>query len=151
MRKNIPKQWQLGSKYISVAFTKIDSFVENVAEKLIDLGGTGLTIALTNTAHTAAWDELADLTEISYTNLSARVITVSSSAQTAGTYKLVCADLTLTASGAVGPFQYVYIYDDASTNDKLIGYYDYGSAVTMANGDTFKIDFDATNGVLTLA
>ena len=132
-------------------FVKINSFVENLAEQGIDLSGAGLTIALTNTAHEAAWDELADLTEVAYTNLSARVITVSTSAQTAGTYKLVCADLTLTASGAVGPFQYIYIYDDDSTGDKLVCYYDYGSAVTLANGDTFKIDFDGSNGVLTIA
>jgi len=133
------------------SFTKINSFVENLAEQGIDLSGAGLTIALTNTAHEAAWDELADLTEVAYTNLSARVITVSTSAQTAGTYKLVCADLTLTASGAVGPFQYIYIYDDDSTGDKLICYYDYGSEVTLANSDTFKIDFDGSNGVLTIA
>jgi hypothetical protein len=135
---------------MAVAFTLVDSIVENIAEKKVDLGGAELTVALTNTAHTAGWDELADLTEVAYTNLSSRVITVSSSSQTTGDYKLVCADLTLTASGAVGPFRYVYIYDDGSTGDKLIGYYDYGSAITMANGDTFKIDFDATNGVLTL-
>ena len=133
------------------SYVKINSFVENLAEKLIDLSGAELTIALTNTAHTATWDELADLTEVSYTNCSSRVITVSTSAQTAGTYKLVCADLTLTASGAVGPFQYIYIYDDGSTGDKLIAYYDYGSSVTLASGDTFKIDFDGTNGVLTIA
>ena len=133
------------------SFTKINSFVENLAEKKIDLGGAELTVALTNTAHEAAWDELADLTEVSYTNCSSRVITVSTSAQTSGTYKLVCADLTLTASGAVGPFQYIYIYDDGSTGDKLIGYYDYGSAVTLASGDTFKLDFSADDGVLTIA
>ena len=133
------------------SFTKVNSFVENLAEQFIDLSGTGLTVALTNTSHTAAWDELADLTEVSYTNCSARVITVSTSAQTTGTYKLVCADLTLTASGAVGPFQYVYIYDDNSTGDKLIGYYDYGSAVTLADTDTFKVDFDGSNGVLTIS
>ena len=132
-------------------FSKINSFVENLAEKQIDLSGAGLTIALTNTAHTSTWDELSDLTEISYTNLSSRVITVSASSQTAGTYKLVCDDLTLTASGAVGPFRYIYIYDDGSTNDKLIAYYDYGSEVTMADGDTFKIDFDGSAGVLTIA
>ena len=136
---------------MAVAFTKIDSFVENLAEKAIDLSGAALTIALTNTAHTATWDELADLTQVSYTNLSSRVLTVSSSAQTSGTYKLVLADLVLTASGAVGPFQYIYIYDDGSTGDKLIGYYDYGSAVTMADTDTFTLDFDASNGVLTVA
>ena len=133
------------------SFTKIHSFVENLAEKKIDLSGAELTIALTNTAHTATWDELADLTEVAYTYCSSRVITVSTSSQTTGTYKLVCADLTLTASGTVGPFQYVYIYDDGSTGDKLICYYDYGSAVTLADGDTFKVDFDGTDGVLTIA
>ena len=135
---------------MSVALSKIDSFVENVAEKLIDLSGNGLTVALTNTAHTAAWDELADLTQVSYTNCSARVITVTTSAQTTGTYKLVLADLTLTASGTVGPFRYVYVYDDNSTGDKLCWYYDYGSAVTLETGDTFKIDFDATSGAITI-
>lgn len=132
-------------------FNKINSFVENLAEKFIDLSGAGLTIALTNTAHTAIWDELADLTQISYTNCSSRVLTVSSSSQTSGTYKLVIADLILTATGTVGPFRYIYIYDDLSTNDKLIAYYDYGSSITLNSGDTFTIDFDATNGVLTIA
>lgn len=132
-------------------FTKINSFVENLAEKQIDLSGNGLTVALTNTAHNAAWDELADLTEISYTNLSSRVITVASSNQTSGTYKLVLQDLTLTASGPVGPFRYVYVYDDNSTGDKLIAYYDHGSSVTLNSGDTYTIDFDAINGFLQLA
>lgn len=132
-------------------FTKINSFVEKLAEKSFNLGSDTLTVALTNTAHNAAWTQLSDLTQISYTNLSSRVITTSTSSQTSGTYKLVVADLVLTASGAVGPFQYVYIYDDTATNDELIAYYDYGSAVTMASGDTFTIDFDATNGLLQIA
>lgn len=136
---------------MAVALTKVNSFVECLAEKLIDLSGAGLTIALTNTAHTSTWDELADLTQVSYTNLSSRVCTVSSSAQTSGTYKLVLADLVLTATGAVGPFQYLYLYDDLSTGDKLIGYYDYGSPITMASGDTVTIDFDASAGVLTIS
>jgi hypothetical protein len=136
---------------MAIALTKINSFVENLAEAKIDLSGNGLTVALTNTAHTATWDELADLTQVSYTNLSSRVVTVTTSAQTSGTYKLVLADLVLTASGAVGPFQYIYLYDDNSTGDKLIGYYHYGSAITMANTDTLTLDFDATNGVLTIA
>ena len=61
----------------------------------------------------------------------------------------MCADLTLTATGAVGPFQYVVLYNDTAAADELIGYWDYGSSVTMANGETFLIDFGAT--VLTLA
>lgn len=134
------------------SFTKIDSFVEFLAEKRINLGSDQLKIALTNTAHTSTWDELADLTEIAYTNLSSRNITTVSSAQTAGTYKLTLTDLVLTASGgSVAAFRYIYIYDDTATNDDLIGYYDFGSAVTLANGDTFTIDFDGSAGVLTIA
>ena len=133
------------------SFSKVNSFVEALAEKVHNLGSDTLTIALTNTAHTGTWTQLSDLTEVSYTNLSTRVITTTTSAQTSGTYKLVLADLVLTASGAVGPFRYVYIYNDDATNDELVGYYDYGSAVTMASGDTFSLDFDGSAGALTLA
>lgn len=133
-------------------FTKINSFVEFLAEKRINLGSDTLTIALTNTAHTSTWDELADLTQVSYTNLSSRALTTSSSAQTSGTYKLVLADLVLTSSGGTtGPFRYVYIYSDTATNDDLICYFDYGSSLTLQDGDTFTIDFDASNGVLQIA
>ena len=133
-------------------FNKVNSFVEAMAEKAHNLGSDQLVVALTNTAHNSAWTQLSDLTEITYTNLSSRNITTSASAQTSGTYKLTLADLVLTASGgSVGPFQYVYIYNDTATNDELIGYYDYGSAVTLADGDTLTIDFDGTNGVLTIA
>lgn len=132
-------------------FNKINSFVEFLAEKRLNLGSDQLVIALTNTAHTSTWDELADLTQVSYTNLSSRNITTSSSAQTSGTYKLVLDDLVLTASGAVGPFRYIYVYDDTSTNDDLIAYYDYGSSITMANTDTFTINFDGSAGFLTIA
>lgn len=131
-------------------FQKFNSFTEALAEKVHNLGSDVLTVALTNTAPVATNTVLANITQISYTNLSSRVLTVSSSAQTSGTYKLVLADLVLTASGSVGPFQYVVIYNDTATNDELIGWYDYGSALTLANTDTFTLDFDATNGLLQL-
>lgn len=132
-------------------FTKFNPFVENLAEKVFNLGSDTLKVALTNTAPSASYGTLSQITEISYSNLSSRTLTVSSSAQTNGTYKLTLADLTLTASGTVPTFRYIIIYDDTATNDELIAYYDYGSAVNMIVGDTFVIDFDATNGFLTLA
>jgi hypothetical protein len=132
--------------------TKINKFVLNLAQKVFNLGSDTLKVALTNSAPTASTaNQLSDITEISYTNCSARGLTISSSTQTSGTYKLVIADLVLTASGTVGPFRYVVIYDDTATNDELIAYYDYGSAVTLANGDTFTLDFDGTNGLLQIA
>ena len=137
------------------AFNKINSFVEDVAEKVHNLGADQLVIALTAAANApvASNTVLANLTQVSYTNLSTRNITTSSSAQTSGTYKLVCADLVLTASGAVATFRYVVIYNDTPTSpaDPLVGWYDYGSDVTLANGETFTIDFDGTNGVLQIA
>jgi hypothetical protein len=132
-------------------FTKINSFVEAVCEKKHDLGSDTLTVALTSVAPVATNDVLADLTEIAYTNLSTREITTTSSAETTGTYKLVLTDLVLTATGAVGPFRYIAIYNDTATNKELIGFYDYESEITMANGESFKIDFSEANGVLQLA
>jgi hypothetical protein len=136
-------------------FNKFQAFVENLAEKVHNLGADALTIALTAAANApvATNSVLADLTQIAYTNLSARVPTISSSAQSSGTYKLVLADLVLTASGgSVATFRYVVLYNDTPTSpaDPLIGWYDYGSNVTLASGETFTIDFDGTNGVLQL-
>lgn len=134
-------------------FNKFNAFVENVAEGVHNLQTGQLVVALTNTLPTSANSVLADISQITYTNLSSRNITTSTSAQTAGTYKLVLTDIVLTATGAVGPFRYVVIYNDTPTSpaDPLIGWYDYGSSISLANGETFTVDFDATNGVLTLA
>lgn len=124
-------------------YTKFNSFVEALAEKVHNLGSDQLVVALTNTAPSAANTVLADITQITYTNLSSRNITTSSSSQSSGTYSLVLADLTLTASGSVGPFRYAVIHNDTALNDELIAYYDYGSSITMAAGETFLIDFGA--------
>lgn len=144
-------------------FTKLNGFVEHCAEGVHVFGTHQLAVALSNTApgsestpptgSTAACI-LANVTQISYTNLSSRNVTTSSSAQTSGTYKLVCADLVLTSSGgSTGPFRYVYLYNDTPTSpaDPLIGYYDYGSSITLLASETLTIDFDGTNGVLTIA
>jgi hypothetical protein len=134
------------------SFSKVNSFVEAVAEKVHNLGSDTLKLAFTNTAHTSTWTKLSDLTLATGApaNLDSVTLTVSSSSQTSGTYKLVIADKVCTASGTVGPFRYIYIYNDTAANDELIGYYDYGSSITMAATDTFTVDFDATNGVLTI-
>lgn len=143
-------------------FTKINDFVEHVAEGVHNLGSNQLVIALSNTAPASESSNpsadgngvLANVTQVSYTNLSTRNITTSTSAQTSGTYKLVLTDLVLTSSGGTtGPFRYVYVYNDTPTSpaDPLIGYYDYGSALTLNDGETLTIDFDATNGLLQIA
>jgi hypothetical protein len=132
-------------------FNKFNSFVEAVAEKVHDLGADQLTLALTNTAPTAANTQLSDITQIAYTNLSTRNITRTSSAQSAGLYKLVVADTTLTSTGgSTGPFRYVVVYNSTAAGGPLIGWYDYGTALTLNSGESLSVDFDQVNGLLTL-
>ena len=137
------------------SFNKFNSFVEALAEKAHNLGSDTLKIALTNTAPSAGDSVLANITEIAYTNVqdgatTGRNVTVTTSSQTSGTYTLDASDVVLTATGTVPTFQYVVLYNDTAASDELIGYFDYGSAVNLLNGETFTITWDAA-GILTLA
>jgi len=128
---------------------KFNTFVADLANKAHNLGSDQLRIALTNSAPSATDTVLQ--TEVSYTNLSGSnptYITTTSSTQTGGTYKLILNPLTLTATGTVGAFRYIEIYNQ--TASKVIGWLDYGSSLTLANGDLFIVNFDTTNGFLTL-
>ena len=142
------------------SFVKINDFVANAVENM-DLESDQLVIALSNTAPSSESSNptadgngiLGNVTQVSYSNLSSRNLTTTSSGQSGGVYKLVLADLTLTASGgSVAAFRYIYIYNDtvSSPADPLIGYYDYGSSLTLNDGDTFTIDFSPSNGVIQL-
>ncbi len=136
------------------SFNKFQSFVEDMAEKVHNLGSDTLKVVLTNSAPVNTNTQLSDITQIANGNgytTGGTAATISSSAQSGGTYKLVLADVVFTASGSMGPFRYVVLYNDTSTNDRLIGWWDYGSAVTLAASETFTVDFDGTTGVLTVA
>ncbi len=138
-----------------VAFNKIDIFVEDLAEGVHDLDTDTLEVALTTEAQKPVVTDtiLANITPIAYTNLSARTLTVDTSSQDpAGTYKLKMVDLILTASGAVATFRHVVIFNQGTAGkvDPLIMWYDHGSDVTLADGETFTVDFDGTNGWFTL-
>lgn len=138
-------------------FTKFQQFVEYLAEKVFDLGADTLKVMLCNTAPVNTNSVKANLTEISAGNgytAGGTAASISSSAQTSGTYKLVIGDVTFTASGgSIGPLRYPVLYDDTPTSpaDPLIGFWDYGSSITLADGESLTVDFDATNGVLTIA
>jgi len=132
-------------------FNKFDSFVEAVAEKVHNLGSDQLTIALTNTAPVAGNSLLANITEITYTNLSTRNLTTTSSAQSSGLYKLVVSDTTLTSTGgSTGPFRYVVVYNSTAAGGPLVGFFDYGSSITLLSGESLTVDFDQVNGLLTI-
>ncbi len=131
--------------------TFFNSFKEALSEKVHNLGSDQLKIALTNSAPLTSNTVLANITEITYTNLSTRNVTTISSAQTAGTYKLDLTDLVLTSTGgSTGPFRYIVLYNDTAASDELIYFIDYGSSITLAAGESLTINFDNSAGAITL-
>ena len=137
------------------SYVKFYSFVEAMAEKVHNLGSDTLKVMLSNSAPAQSNTVKANITDISAGNgytAGGTAITITSSAQSSGTYKLVGNDVVFTASGgSIGPFQYVVIYNDTAASDDLICWFDYGSALTLADGETLTLDFDGTNGLLQIA
>ncbi|MEO7397328.1 MAG: hypothetical protein ABIW84_02065 [Ilumatobacteraceae bacterium] len=137
------------------SYNKFQQFVEDLAKGVHNFTSDAtstVTVALTAAANApvATNAVLGDLTQIAYTNLSSRVIINVTAEHTTGTVTFAGDDLVLTASGAVATFRYVVLYNDDPTSpaDPLIAWYDYGSNVTLASGETFTIDF--TGGWATL-
>lgn len=136
------------------AYVKIAGSREALFES-INAGSDQWGIALSNTAPTAVafTPGTTDLaTGGGYTQGGANV-TTTSSAESAGTYRLILTDPpTWTATGAnIGPFRYAILVD--KTVNQAVGYWDYGSSITLlsANSDTFTADLDNANGVFSLA
>ena len=126
-------------------YNKFQQTVEDWLHGVYAADTDQFTVALTAAANApvATNSVLADLTEISYTNLSSQNLTTSTSSQTTGTYTQLFSDLVLTASGAVATFRYVVIYNNTPTTpaNPLLCWYDYGSDLTLASGETLTIDF----------
>lgn len=159
------------------AFNKFNQTVEDIGRKKIDLNADSIKILLTNTAPSAS-DTLVDTTttpctvkatsnasEIAagngYTKGGAAAAS-NAYAQTSGTGKLTANAVTFTAAGgAIGPFRYAVIYDDTSgttATRSVVGWWDYGSSITLNDGESFKVakdntggNWDSTTPMLTLA
>lgn len=124
--------------------TKFNSFPEALAEGVHDFANDTLKVALSNTLPSASDTQLSDITQITAANgytAGGSTITVSSSSQSGGTYSLVLAALTFTASGgSIGPFRYVILYNDTATNDELICWFDRGLSFVILDGQSYTID-----------
>ena len=139
------------------SYTKFNSFVEAVMEKVHNMGADTLKLMLTNSAPSAGNTVKADITEITAGNgysAGGITLTVTSSAQSGGTYKLIITDPVITASGgAIAAFRYLVIYNDTPTSpaDPLVMFYDYGSSLTLNDGESLAVDLDGTNGLFSAA
>ena len=136
------------------ALQRFNCFTTDLTNAKHDFSSHTFKAMLTLAAPVATDTVKANLTEIAagkgYT-AGGIAVTVTKS-NTSGVEKIVFSnDPIWTASGgAMANFRYVVLYNDTQTNDPLIGYYDYGSTVTLNVGESFTADFDQTNGVLTI-
>jgi hypothetical protein len=137
------------------SYNKFNSFVSDLAQKVHNLNSDALKIMLTNTAPVAGNTIKSNLTEIAAGNgytAGGAVASFVSGNDTAGTYKLILSPVSWVASGgSIGPFEFAVLYNSSAVNGNLIAWWDYGTAITLTNGNTFTVSLDQTNGVFTLA
>lgn len=132
------------------SYNKFYQFVEDLGKGVHQLHAAGhtLKVYLSNAAPSASADAVkTDMAEITNQNgYTAPVDIQNDLSRSSGTVSVTAVDVVITASGAVGPFQYVVIYNDTPTSpaDPLICWFDYGSALTLASGETFTVDFGSS-------
>lgn len=142
------------------AFNKFNAFTEYLAESVFDFNtGNSHTykVMLTNTAPVATNSLYGDISANEVANgngyTTKGATTTMTDSTSSGVAKILASDVSWTGSGAgFGPFRYAVIFDDTPTSpaDPLIAWYDYGSSISLAAGDTFTVDFDGTNGFFTI-
>lgn len=132
---------------MAATYHKYNQFVEDIGRKVHNLNADTLKIMLSNAAPNAATHAVrGDSTELGAGNgysSGGTAVGSSSFAQSGGTAKLAGNDVVFTASGgAIGPFRYAILYNDTPTSpaDPLIAWWDYGSAVTLNDGETFTVN-----------
>lgn len=134
------------------SFNKFNIFVQNVGDGVHDLNSDNINLMLTNSAPTATNTQYSNITEISggngYTTGGATIVSTAYS-QSSGLATLTGSNVEWTASGgSIGPFRYVVCYDLTASNKPLIGWWDYGSSITLNSGESFTVNL--SSGILTL-
>lgn len=136
-------------------YTKFLQFTKDLVDGVHDFDAHTFKVALTNTAPVNTNTVLANITQVANGNgyTTGGTATTISTSTSSGTAKITGTDVVFTATGSLGPFRYVVIYNDtpSSPADPLIAFWDYGSSITLASTETFTVDFDATNGIAQLA
>jgi hypothetical protein len=127
-------------------YNKFQGFVGYLGLAAVNCNTDTFKVYLSNATPSASADDVkADLAEITNQNgYTAPVDIQNTYSEATGTGTCAATDVVISASGTVGPFQYAVIYDDTHASDILVSWYDYGSAVTLANGESFTVDFGAS-------
>lgn len=142
-------------------FNKFQDFSEQLARGVHDWDAHTFKIALTNTLPVNTQVSLDTVTNHAapaaangYTaGGTATTITV---AEVTGTTTVSGTQVVFTATaGGIGPFRYAVLYNDTATSpaDALVGWWDYGSSVTLNEAETLMVKFSNTSpgAIFTLA
>ena len=138
------------------AYNKFYDFSEQLVRGTHNFASNVFKVYLTNDTPSQSADAVkADLAEISAGNNytaggASTTITIS---ETTGTTTVSGTQVSWTATGSVGPFRYAVLYNDTSASKNLVAWWDYGSSVTLANGESFTVKFSGTDpgAIFTLA
>jgi hypothetical protein len=132
------------------AYNKFETFVGDLGLQAHELNADLLKVYLSNTTPNAsAHNVKADLAEIGAGGgYAAGGYDIQNTyAEATGTGTLTGVDVVITATGgSIGPFRYVVLYNDtpATPLDPLISWWDYGSPLTLLDGESFTVDFGAS-------
>jgi hypothetical protein len=137
------------------AHNKFYDFAEQLLRGVHNFGAHTFKAVLTNSAPSAANTVLADIAQVAATGgyvAGGYVLDTVVLVETTGTAKVTIADEVITAAGgSIGPARYVVVYNSTAANGPLVCFYDYGSSITLADTESFTLDFDGAAGVFTLA
>jgi hypothetical protein len=144
------------------SYNKFENFVEDLCKAVHDFQAAGdvFKVYLSNATPSASGDTIkTDLAEITPTNgyPAGGTDVQNTLSETGGTVTVQGVNVVFTASGgSFGPFQYVALYNDTSTTpaDPLVSWWNYGSALTINDGETFTVKFNGaatTGNIFTLA
>lgn len=135
-------------------YQKFNSFAGQILRGVHNFDTNTLKVALTNTAPTATNTVIANISQVGATGgytAGGYVLDGVALTESNGTAKVSITDEVITAAGgSIGPFRYAVVYNSTAANGPLISFYDYGSSITLADGESFTLDFDGANGVFTL-
>src|SRR3990167_6965201 len=134
------------------AFNKFENFVEDLGKGIHQLHAAGhtLKIYLSNATPSVSLDAIkADLAEIAAGNgyVAGGEDVQNDATETGGVLTVTGVDVVWTGTGgSFGPFRYAVLYNDTPTSpaDPLIGWWDYGAAISVNDTETFTTDFGAS-------
>lgn len=133
-------------------FQKFDCFVQDLGSKVHALGSDSLFVALTNVSPVTTNTVLANISDLAtgggYTAGGVQVPGTTFS-QAAGVATLVGDDVIFSASTGFGPFRYAVLYNAAALGKNLIGWWDYGTSISLTAGQAFTVEFG--DAILTLS